>query len=147
MNALTKTHSAFADAVEGFIPESPITLKRRLDQAIRIYDNPWTSVRKMALENLLAGKPGYWTSSTHTNAAGCGAVDAANTGEAELTAHVGRWVERIGVNDAVRCTLDTLVPLNRAATAMLLRVYEAHGHFRDEAELRQRAVVDRRGAA
>ena len=95
-----------------------------------------------AAENLDAGLPAYFRTSSYSNAIACNLCHFANI-------HGGIVEGWRGYQQAFHCiidaryesveTFDTLIPLNEAAVADMARVARVIGSFDREPELRRRA--------
>ncbi|MES0207892.1 hypothetical protein NKJ93_02180 [Mesorhizobium sp. M0028] len=136
--------SAYQKIVSDYLTETPITVRRRLLDAIDVYNNGYDDNRESAIEAMAACRAAYWTTSTYS---------AARTVDLPLTLNRG-----VNIRDALEHTfpvwcadrrpaaLDTIVPLNRKAAVALSGAYASYGIWRDEELLEMRALRDCRKA-
>lgn len=137
MNARAQTtYSDFARLHAGLVEESPVVIRRRLADAITIYDNDDGYERERAIEAIAAGRAAYWTMATYHNQHALNAADRANGG-ASLADAVAKYPK-----PSHERLYDTLVPLNRKAVTDLSLAYAALGAWRDEPDLERRRVVN-----
>ncbi|EKF40863.1 hypothetical protein NA8A_18267 [Nitratireductor indicus C115] len=136
MNAYSRTAVELAAAI-GFDPENIVVVRRRLADAIDLYDNEDGLSRDIAVEAIIGKRPAFWTTAKYHSAIACELVNDANRTSLEEA------MENIPAHrraDMARY-LDTLVPLNRLAANELSEAYETvAGTFRDCSELESRRI-------
>lgn len=123
-----------------YLTETPFSTKRRLDDAIAVYDNGYDDLRASAIEAIASGRAAFWTTSGYS---------ATRTVDLPLALNRGT-----GIREALEqafpawcashreMALDTIVPLNRKAAVALSGAYASFGIWRDEEELEHRALRD-----
>jgi hypothetical protein len=114
---------------------------RRLAAAIHIYDNEDALARRLALQAAAAGRPAFWTTAGYHSQKHC-ALQLAVHGQPTVEAALDQAA--LEGSEARLAALDTLVPLNRPALAVLALAYAGLGRWRDIADLEARCLSDMR---
>lgn len=133
-----------SNAAASYMGETPLSVRRNLDDAIAVYGNESTVMREGAIDAIAEGRAAYWSVAKYHNARAADLPYALNAG-ADITGTVEDAYR--GRPYSVLEALDTIVPLNRKAVNALALAYAKAGSFRDDAELEMRAKRDGRRAA
>lgn len=142
MNATAS--AAYRKIVADYMTETPLSVRRRLLDAIDVYNNGYDDNRESAIDAIASGRAAYWTTSTYSAARTVDLPLALNRGVSireALEQAFPAWCA-----DRRPDALDTIVPLNRKAAIALSGAYASFGIWRDEAELEMRALRDCRKA-
>ncbi|MGX9120296.1 hypothetical protein ACWTU6_27075 [Mesorhizobium sp. BHbsci] len=137
--------SAYQKIVADYMTETPLSVRRRLLDAIDVYNNGYEDIRESAIEAIAAERAAYWTTSTYSAARTVDLPLALNRGvniREALEQAFPAWCA-----DRREAALETIVPLNRKAAFALSGAYASFGIWRDEEELEMRALRDCRRAA
>lgn len=130
---------------QAYMDETPISVKRALDDAIAIYGNPDGADRSQCVEQIIRGRPAFWTSASHHDQRALGLrYSATQTGSVVDAMHSIYPEHRKQQREAA---LDTLIPLDWRAVNSLALAYAECGVWRDDAELARRRERDTRRAA
>lgn len=130
---------------EAYLEETDITVRRRLIDAMEIYDNDDAVMRDRAIDAIAESRAAYWTAAKYHNAAAYSLCYALNDG-----VDIVRAIENtypVWKIDSRIPALETIVPLNRkAVNALALAYVEMSGEWRDDYELERRRLRDCRKA-
>lgn len=125
-----------------YMDETPLSVRRALDDAIAVYGNEDTIMREKAIDAIVEDRAAYWTTSSYSSAITADLPYALNAG-----VEINRAIEAAFPDhkaDRRIPALDTIVPLNRKAALALSIAYSLKGKWRDEPELLARAKRDTR---
>lgn len=132
----SSAHTAFANAISGFIREQPLELRRRLIVAMDLYDNECAGSRDIAMDAIHSGRDVFWRSSGYSSQKVANMVDQLNRGDPFVMAWHSNWHP---FQDAARDqALDYIVPISHGAAVVLANAYNTLGTWRDDAELELR---------
>ncbi|MER8959340.1 hypothetical protein [Mesorhizobium sp. M0701] len=136
--------NAYQKIVSDYLTETPISVRRRLLDAIDVYNNGYDDIRASAIDAIAAARAAFWTTSTYSAARTVDLPLALNRGVSIATALEQAFPAWCA--DRREVALETIVPLNRKAAIALSGAYARFGIWRDEEELEMRALRDCRKA-
>lgn len=129
-----------------FLTETPLSMRRHLQDAITIYGSDSTYDEEIALDAILAGRPAFWSTAKYHSACAGILLRNLNHGLSFEDAIADAYCPWQRGN--VEHGLDSLVPLNLKAANALSLAYSHHtATWHDEEELLMRRVRDCRRAA
>ena len=136
-----------------YMDETPLSVRRALDDAIAVYRNEDTLMREKAIDAIVEGRAAYWTTVSYHSASNSDLPHYLNAGvEIERAVDEAYPDWRFAFNPELqkqkrRAALDTIVPLNMKAALALSIAYSAKGIWKDEPELLMRSKADKRRVA
>jgi len=127
----------------GYLTETPLTVKRALDEAVASHGCDDSLTLRIATEAVASGRAAYWTRKSRHAACACILLNNLNGGMSFEDALADAY--RPHQKDWIEGGLKTLVPLNRAAANALAKAYaQFTGTWFEDEELLARARTGRK---